>query len=276
MPPNTDFSVASSSNTVSRENVMDCIELACLNSQMAGWLNGFGRATFRLTLQKAWPKMSSGGTLNLGPLLDELKKQPSFKVENAVGAFCKLKTWEPWLRWRVVLPGDFVARGILDPTSWANSVKVKDDDLAKALPPYAETLTKQPKRSSSGVDASRPGEEPKGRWVWPVVLVVAAALVLGGGGWFRFRTVEVSPAEVSELIPLSSAKRQWTTVTATLKEPAWLTFSAAERTEHLVASLKRVRVKLAGADTLRLVDGSGELLAEARQSADEVTVDLKR
>ncbi|MBI5496212.1 MAG: hypothetical protein HY904_14410 [Deltaproteobacteria bacterium] len=263
----------------SRQQVVEAIVLAFRHSLLGSLFKDDRMANL---FTENWSKISPReGVLSIKGMMDVFKAVPGYDFDKALPALCRLKTWEPYLKMQVEVPGEFVMKKIIDYQAKAASCRVPDTELAKVLPSAAQALSVFSGRARP-ISARQPvvteAAPPRGRAVIMIVAGVLAGLLVAGGGAAFLLTREtpqpVAVALVSDEIPLASAERLGDTVTARLKDRVWLTFPKADRHEQVTRTLER-STRIPRVMALKLVDEAGKVVAEGRLVGTQSQVELR-
>jgi hypothetical protein len=247
--------------------VVDAIVLAFSHSEARDVV---GTDALRMVLDGRYVEMvKAPGALQLQPLYDLLKVQPGFVHQQSLPPFCRIKAWEPQLGAAIELPRELaeLSASVIERERQAARCKVPDEELSRVLRPQAAPVPAPVARAPTGpVKMGLPDDAPpasKRKTMAALGLATAAAvglmvslvLVLSGG------PRKIVPSEISDVIPIASAKLSGPVVGIELADKSWLSRPEAERRRQLEDALARVQPL--GASRIVVLDQEGRLHSSA-------------
>lgn len=263
-------------STTSRDNLLAALIVAFKYSALKSVA---GNNSFASVLDEQWESIMAPGSdvMKLQVVYDLLRQQPGFDANAAVPPLARIKTWEPYLRVRVDLPKELIARGVNgNPELHARPCSVPQAELLKAVPAAAGALAMNSNPRLTPVKQAK--EEPKTdhkKAPWAILATVVVLVGLAGGGYAftQLREVPVDVNTVSDSIPLESAVRQGSTLTLKLRDKAWLSFPRGSRLLQVTETFNK-NSGLSGVNELRIVDDQGNLVATAKSGRPQPSVEL--
>ena len=258
-----------STDKVARKAFTEAAVLAFSNSPLS---EVAGTDALRTAINVRYKEMvAQAGVIDLGPLWDILSAQPGFDRELALAPLCRIKIWEREIGGEIKLPAAIGDLSMIEQHKHAANCKVGDDALTRAiLQAGSAEPAATPRAAPSGggyagnikVTGTETVAHQKKRGM-AIYLIAAAVIAVVASGIYTFSSAvkDLEPADISQAIPATEARRSGETVGLVLADNSWLSLPKEQREQQMEEALEHART--AGAGSVVVMDSAYRVIAQA-------------